>query len=119
MAERESKQEAQGASNHGMAHVAPAWLLIGTFVALLSLTGATVAVTNFDLGRYNLYLAMGIATAKAMLVALFFMHLAFDKPVNALYLLTALVFVALFVSLSLMDSVHYQPDVKSFVQGAP
>jgi len=102
-----------------LAHVSPAWLLLATFFALLVLTAITVAVTWFDLGAWNLWLAMAIATAKAMLVALFFMHLAFDKPINALYLLVALVFVGIFVAVALLDTIHYQPGITQFLQAVP
>jgi cytochrome c oxidase subunit 4 len=45
------------------------------FAALLVLTGLTVAVAYIHLGRLNLVIALAIATSKALLVALFFMHL--------------------------------------------
>ena len=101
------------------AHAVPRWILLGTWISLLVLTVLTVGVTWIDLGTWNLWLAMAIATAKAMLVGLFFMHLAFDRPINALYLLCALVFVGLFVSLSLLDSIHYNPDVINYLQATP
>ena len=42
---------------------------------LLTLTGATVAVSYIDLGFLNVPVALTIATLKAALVLLFFMHL--------------------------------------------
>jgi cytochrome c oxidase subunit 4 len=39
-----------------------------------------------------------------MLVALFFMHLAFDKPLNLLVFTSAFVFVGLFVIFTLGDN---------------
>ncbi len=106
----------QAAHDQQLGHISPRWMLLATWLTLLLLTGATVAATWIDLGAWNLYLAMAIATVKAMLVALFFMHLAFDKPVNALYLLVALLFVGLFVSISLLDTIHYHPEISSFMQ---
>ena len=62
----------------------PLWLLAAVFAALLVLTCLTVAVAQVDLGNLNLYLAMAIATLKAALVVLFFMHLFWDRPFNAM-----------------------------------
>ncbi len=60
-------------------HVAPLKALFGTFGALIVLTIATVGVTYVDLGPLNLWLALGIAVVKGALVALFFMHLWWDR----------------------------------------
>ena len=56
-------------------------------------TVATVAATWVDLGGWNLWIALGIATVKASLVALYFMHLRYDNPFYALIFVTALVFL--------------------------
>ena len=54
------------ASSH---HIVPVKALIGTFIALLSLTAVTVLVTFIDLGpALNLALALLIAGIKASLV---------------------------------------------------
>ena len=49
------------------------------FVALMAGTAITVAVTYVHLGWLNLPLALAIATTKALLVIMFFMHLK-DHP---------------------------------------
>jgi len=97
--------------HEGPGHVVPLQLLFGVLGILLVLTFATVAITWFDLGRLNLLAALAIAFVKASLVALYFMHLRWDRPFNAIVLLTALFMVALFIAFCLMDSVQYQPDV--------
>lgn len=90
-------------------HVVPPWLLIAVFVGLLILTGITVGVTAFDFGRtVNVWIALGVAVAKATLVALFFMHLRWDSPFNSLVLVAALFFVALFIGTVILDSKEYQ-----------
>jgi len=98
-------------SRHGVGHVVPLSLLFAVLGALLVLTVVTVAVTQVDLGALNLVVALGIALVKASLVALYFMHLRWDRPFNAIVLIFALLLVVLFVGLSLLDSVQYQPDV--------
>ncbi len=93
-------------------HVVPARVLVGIWLLLIVLTAATVSVTRFDLGTgLNLWVALGIATAKASLVLLYFMHLRYDHPVNALVFIFALFFVALFIVATLDDSLHYQPSL--------
>lgn len=89
-------------------HVVPVWLLLAVWGALVVFTVATVAVTYVDLGEFNIWLALLIATVKAGLVALYFMHLRWDSPFNAIVLVCALIFVALFISITLEDTRAYQ-----------
>ena len=92
-------------------HNVPLRTLILTLVALLILTWATVAVYWIDLGPANLWIALGIATIKAILVAMFFMHLYYGRPFNAIAFLIAVGFVLLFISATMFDTARYQPYV--------
>ena len=85
-------------------------LLFGVLACLLVLTYVTVAVRNFDFGAWNLWIALAVATVKASLVALYFMHLRWDKPINATVLIGSLALVALFVAIALTDSAQYFPE---------
>jgi cytochrome c oxidase subunit 4 len=98
---------------HGdnVGHIVPLRLLVGVLVALLALTVITVAITWVDLGPLNLVAAMVIAVIKASLVLLYFMHLRWDRPFNAVIIIASLAFVVLFIILTLMDAAAYQPDV--------
>jgi cytochrome c oxidase subunit 4 len=89
-------------------HVVPLKVLLTVWAVLLVLTLLTVAGTHVDLGSGNLWLAMIIATVKATLVALYFMHLRYDYPFHAVVLITALLFLLLFVGLVLVDTTSYQ-----------
>lgn len=95
-------------SSHGVGHVVPLKILVAVFLSLVVLTVVTVAATWIDLGAFNLWLALAIATVKASLVALYFMHLRYDRPFNGIVLITALLFVMLFVGLALTDTEEYQ-----------
>lgn len=86
-------------------------MLLGVWGALVVLTGLTVWSAQYDLGRIDLVFAMGIATIKAALVALFFMHLKYDRGFHSVVILGALIFVFLFVSMLLLDRQAYQPDI--------
>ncbi|MCK6496875.1 MAG: cytochrome C oxidase subunit IV family protein [Candidatus Omnitrophica bacterium] len=89
-------------------HVMSFRVLLAVWIALMFLTYVTVAATTFNLGEFNLMLAMGIATLKASLVLLFFMHLVYDRPFNAVIFICSLCFVMLFVILAMVDTAHYQ-----------
>jgi len=73
--------------------------------ALLALTAITVFAAGIDFGApsVNVVVALGIASVKGSLVALFFMHLKDDSPVNAVIFVTALAMLAVFLILSLID----------------
>ena len=102
------------AEHEPLAHVVPLAVLLSVFVALMILTVVTVSATWFDWGGWNLWIAMGIATVKAALVALFFMHLRYDHPFHGLIFVTALLFLGLFLSLTMLDTLEYQPDIKTW-----
>jgi len=99
-------------SGNGAGHVSPLWLLAAVWGALAALTVLTVAATRIDLGgSWNLWTAMIIATAKAALVALYFMHLRYERGIIAFIFFGTLVFVMFLVSITLMDTTAYQPDL--------
>ncbi|MCD0463199.1 cytochrome C oxidase subunit IV family protein [Roseiconus lacunae] len=89
---------------YDFAHPLPLPLLFGVFVALTVLTVITVFQANFDLGSYDIIVVMIIASIKALLVGAFFMHLAFDKPMNVIWFTGSFVFVALFIIFTLFDN---------------
>jgi cytochrome c oxidase subunit 4 len=92
-------------------HVMPIPVLIGVWAALMIFTFLTVTLSYFDFGVGDLLIAMGIATVKAFLVILYFMHLRYDKPFNAMIFLSSVGFVSLFIVLSLMDTSQNQPTM--------
>jgi cytochrome c oxidase subunit 4 len=76
---------------------------IATLAALLLLTIITVFVAGFDFGSVNVVVAIAIATVKASLVVLIFMHLRHDKPVNAIIALSGFMFLGLLLLFCLTD----------------
>ena len=70
--------------------------------ALLVLTIVTVQASYLDFGAMNTVVALLIATAKASLVALFFMHLRHDK-FNAVIFVGGLLFLAVFLIWTMFD----------------
>jgi cytochrome c oxidase subunit 4 len=49
------------------------------WASLLALTAVTVAVAGINLGTYTLFVAMLVATIKAMIVINVFMHIKYDS----------------------------------------
>lgn len=99
-----SSEHGHDSDGHDFAHPMPLPVLFGVFFALVILTVVTVAQASFDLGSFDIALVMGIATVKALLVGLFFMHLIADKAFNVIVFLSSFVFVGLFVIFTLSDS---------------
>jgi cytochrome c oxidase subunit 4 len=79
------------------AHISSVRFYVGIFVGLVILTILTVKVSYYDFGSANILIAIAIATAKASLVSIFFMHLRHDKKFNALTFLSAFVFLGVFI----------------------
>ena len=71
----------------------------------------TVKAAGIGFGAVDLWIAMIIATIKATLVGLYFMHLRYDKPFHAIIFLSSFVFVGVFIGFTMMDTHQYKPDV--------
>lgn len=99
-----------------LAHVVDLRVLLAVFGALIALTAITLAVSYIDLGPVNLMVALGVATTKAALVALWLMHLRYDSGLNAFIFLVGVVFLGLFLIITMMDSVQYQPNIEKWEQ---
>jgi len=96
-----------------LAHVTPVRLLLLIWGALMVLTVGTVAVTMIDFGsQTNFVIAMAIATIKAGLVVTYFMHLRWDRPFHTLIFLGSLLFVSLFISMTLLDKSEYEDSIQ-------
>jgi cytochrome c oxidase subunit 4 len=91
---------------HDVAAQVRGYLMV--FGTLLVLTLVTVAVSYLDLPEIEtVVVALGIATVKASLVAMFFMHLKGERPMVKWPLaLTAFLFVGLLVSVLFSEADH-------------
>jgi cytochrome c oxidase subunit 4 len=97
----------QPADAHHVGHVVPLKLLVGVFLSLVVLTVITVSASYVDFGEFNLVVALAIAVVKASLVVLFFMHLIWDRPFNAIIFIGCLIFVGIFIAFALIDTSQY------------
>jgi len=89
---------------HSHGHGGPV-VYTANLVGLLILTSITVAASyiNFGSSAANITIALAIATMKALLVAMFFMHLRWDKPVNAIIAVAGFLFLGIFLMFDLID----------------
>jgi len=87
-------------------HILPLSLYLKVGAVLLVLTAVTVTVSFFHFGEYNLLVAMVIAATKASLVALFFMHLKYDSKVYMTVFIVAILFLAVFIFLTMADTME-------------
>ena len=82
----------------------PLKMYFAVFFALLLGTGLTVFAATLDLGRFNAPVALGIATVKATLVALFFMHVWHaSEKLTKMVVVGALFFLLLLLGLTMTD----------------
>jgi cytochrome c oxidase subunit 4 len=73
------------------------------WAALMVLTAITVGVTSFDFGFLNVVVALTVATTKAGLVILWFMHLRYEGRVIRLMVFTAFVILAIAIGFTFFD----------------
>jgi cytochrome c oxidase subunit IV len=111
MAVRQPEEMPQPSDAHHVGHVVPMKILVGVFAALVMLTIITVSASYVDFGEFNLIVALAIAVVKASLVVLFFMHLIWDRPFNAIVFIGCLIFVGIFIGFALIDTTQYHSSV--------
>jgi len=85
------------------AHVVPVRVYLAVFAALMVLTAVTTAAAFHDLGPLNNVVALGVATLKATLVVLFFMHARYGTRLTPLVITAGLFWLLILIALSLTD----------------
>ncbi|MEC7352543.1 MAG: cytochrome C oxidase subunit IV family protein [Planctomycetota bacterium] len=111
MASRAHAQHRTDDTHPIVGHLVPMSTLVWTTLALLVLTILTVAVRYIDVGEFNIVIAIGIAVLKATLVALFFMHLWWDRPFNQIVFVACISFVVLLIALTVIDTKQNAPTL--------
>jgi cytochrome c oxidase subunit IV len=90
-------------ANHSE-HVVSAKLYWIVWLILIICTILTAYVATIDLGQFNTVVALGIATFKATLVALIFMHVKYtSERMTKAILISAVFWLLLLLVLSLTD----------------
>lgn len=83
--------------------IIPQRIYILIFVTLLLLTLLTVDVAFYDSGWLNLYIALAIATCKAALVVLYFMHVRYSSRLTWLFVGAGIFWLAILLVFTLSD----------------
>ncbi len=73
------------------------------WVGLLILTAVTVGVAEVNLGFFHVLVAMIVATAKAGLVILWFMHLKYENAAIKAMVFVAFLILAICISFTFFD----------------
>ena len=84
-------------------HIVPPTTYLVIILTLLFLTGTTVWAAFVNLGRFNIVVALAIATLKATLVVLFFMHAKYSPTRTKLIILAGIFWLALLLGMTLSD----------------
>jgi caa(3)-type oxidase subunit IV len=84
-------------------HVVPLKVYLAVGAALFLLTAVTVGVAAIPLGGWNAVAAISIATIKALLVALVFMHLWYDRKLFLIIFMIGILFLGIFMVFTMFD----------------
>jgi cytochrome c oxidase subunit 4 len=82
--------------------VGPGVYLVILFALLLG-TALTVWASYIDLGLWNPVIALAIATTKAVLVVLFFMHVWYSSKLTKLTIISGIFMFLVLISMTLAD----------------
>ena len=87
-----------------LGHVVQFRVYLLVLLGLLFLTFVTVAISRFDFGEWNIVASMCVASIKATLVAMFFMHLKFENKFTLGYAAFPLMLLAILISGVFIDN---------------
>jgi cytochrome c oxidase subunit 4 len=88
------------ASEH---HVSDVGTYVKIYFALLGLTFLTVALMWVNLSPFNAFMAMVVATVKAYLVVMYFMHQKYETKINRIVFFGSVVFLAILTFFCVID----------------
>jgi cytochrome c oxidase subunit IV len=84
-------------------HIAPKSMYYLVFLALLVGTGLTVLAAFYDMGAMNNVVMLAIASIKAMLVILFFMHVRWSSRLTWVVVASGFFWLLILFGLTMMD----------------
>lgn len=101
-------------------HIVSPKVYLAIFAALLFFTTLTVLAAFQNFGKFNIVIALVIATIKATLVVLFFMHAFYSPKRTQLAIVCSIFWLAIMLALTLADyntrSHETQPGVSYLIQ---
>jgi cytochrome c oxidase subunit IV len=100
MAHSHATAHAEHAGEH---HIIPVGTYLKVFAALMVLLIITLFAAYFDLGNWNLPIALIIAFAKVVLIVMYFMHVKFSSTLVKIFSGTTMLWLAIMFILTLAD----------------
>jgi len=84
-------------------HVVPQKVYLLVFATLLCMTLITVDVAFYNFGWINIYIALLIATFKATIVVMYFMHVKYSPKLTWAFALAGIFWLIILMTLLLSD----------------
>jgi cytochrome c oxidase subunit 4 len=84
-------------------HIVSPRIYLGIILTLMVLTGATVWAATLELGPLNIVVALAIATCKATLVILYFMHARYSPRRTQLVIIAGMFWLAILIFMTMAD----------------
>ncbi|PYU82324.1 MAG: oxidase [Acidobacteria bacterium] len=84
-------------------HIVSPKIYLAIFTTLMAGTGITVWAAFQNFGKFNIVIALAIATIKATLVVLYFMHARYSPKRTQLVIVCSIFWLAIMLSLTLAD----------------
>ena len=88
------------------------------WLALLLLLAATTTLAFVPLGTFNVFVALGIAVAKALIVLLFFMELRGSVPLVRTFAAAGFFWLLIMITLTMADYTH-RTDTRTPIDHTP
>jgi len=86
-------------------HIVPPRTYLVIILTLMGLTAITVTAAFKDLGQFNIVVALAIATIKATLVVLFFMHAKYSPQRTQLVIIAGIFWLLILLFMTMSDYV--------------
>jgi cytochrome c oxidase subunit IV len=84
-------------------HIVSPGVYVAIILTLMGLTILTVVAALQDLGKFNIVVALAIATTKATFVVLFFMHAKYVPRRTQLVIISGIFWLAILLFMTLSD----------------
>ena len=94
-------------------HIVSPKLYFGIFLALIVGTSLTTWAAFQDFRQFNIVIALAIASIKASLVVLYFMHGRYSPKRTQLVIVCAVFWLAIMLALTLADYQTRRPEVRN------
>mgnify|MGYP001212068720 CR=1 FL=1 len=90
--------------SHDLGHIIPYKTYLNVLLILLFLTIVTVAVSRVEFGAFNIVVALLVASVKAGIVGLYFMHLKYENPLVWIYVAFPIILLVIMIGGIFIDN---------------